>query len=136
MLQPDNKVRNEGISRTTGGFSLPKDHTAPSGIDLNRQLMIHPNSTFVFRVNSDAMKGIGINKGDTVLVDRAIVPKHDQIVLAVVDEEYLVRRFYASHDTVKLLPENSRYQAITQREDREIIVWGVVVTVIRKLIGG
>ena len=125
---------NTSVENLTGGFSLPQG--APSRLlqDIIDHLIIHPNSTFPVHVGSMAMKDLGIFKGDTLLVDRSLEPHHNQIVLAVVDGEFLVRRLHIHQGTTELHPANNRYPIITPREGHEIILWGVAVTVIKRLL--
>ena len=120
------------LSRHTGGFSLPRGESNKPNIDLNDELMMHPNSTFLFRVGSDAMSGVGILKGDYVAVDRAVDAKHNRIVLAVVNNEHLIRRYDASIKPFKLVAENDEYRPIIPSEGMEIAIWGVVVSSFRK----
>ena len=97
---------DKGVDRLTGGFALPREKNRKNGIDLNDLLMVHPNSTFQFRMGTDAMKGAGILKGDTLLVDRSLDARHGMVVKAVVDNEHIVRRFDESGRHPRLMPEN------------------------------
>ncbi|MBR7069620.1 MAG: peptidase [Oxalobacter sp.] len=122
------------VENLTGGFSLPQGEPSRLLKDIIDHLMIHPNSTFPVHVGSMAMRDLGIFKGDTLLVDRSLEPHHNQIVLAVVDGEFLVRRLHIHQGTAELHPANNRYPIITPREGHEIILWGVAVTVIKRLL--
>ena len=57
------------------GFGAAADDYAERGIDLNEQLVKNKPATFFMRVNSDAMIGAGIHKGDIVIVDRSLEVK-------------------------------------------------------------
>ncbi len=119
--------------KLTGGFSLPHGETTSLSINIINHLMVHPNSTFAIHVGSNAMKNLGIFKGDTLLVDRSIPPRHNHVVLAVVNDEFLVRRIYLKHGEMELRPENSRYPIIRQQEGSEIVIWGVVISCIKQV---
>ena len=125
---------SHAVEQLTGGFTLPQQEPSRLLKDIIDHLMIHPNSTFAFHVGNMAMQGLGIFKGDTLLVDRSLEPCHNQIVLAVVDGEFIIRRLHLNHGTAELHPANSRFPIILPQEGHEIILWGVVVTVIKRLI--
>jgi len=78
------------------------------------------------------MVGAGICDADKVIVDKALKPKHKDIVVAVVDGEYTIKRLYQLRGRIELQPENPSYEPITFNEDSELQIWGVVVGVVRK----
>lgn len=80
------------------------------------------------------MIGIGIYDGDTLIVDRSITPAHNQIVLAIVDEEFTVKRFYERGHTVKLLAENLTFPPILLKDGQELRIWGVVTFNLHRLL--
>lgn len=86
----------------------------------------------MFTVKGDSMMGAGICDGDKVVVDKALKPKHKDIVVAVVDDEYTIKRLYQLRGKTELQPENPNYQPITFNENSQLQIWGVVVGVVRK----
>lgn len=115
------------------GFPSPAaDHTQKR-IDLNEHLIRHPEATFIFRVKGDSMVGAGIYEGDALVVDRAIEPRHGHIVLAVLNQEFTVKRLHRRGGVVKLMPENPLYPAWVVREGQELTIWGVVTYNLHKL---
>lgn len=109
------------------GFGAAADDYMERGIDLNEQLIRNKPATFFFRMNSDAMIGAGIFKGDTLIVDRSIRAVSGKIIIAILDGELLVRRFVKYPNSVALVAENTRYGniALNGFDDRANI-WGVV----------
>ena len=118
--------------RISAGFPSPAADYAEDGLDLNRYLVQNKPATFMFTVKGDSMMGAGICDGDKVIVDKALKPKHKDIVVAVVDGEYTIKRLYQSRGRIELQPENLQYEAITFNEGSELQIWGVVVGVVRK----
>lgn len=116
------------------GFPVPHTDSSNSRIDLNDTLLLNPNASYLFRVRGNSMTGAGIFDGDTVIVDRSIEPRHGYIVLAVVDQEYTVKRLFRRGQTIRLLPENPDYAPIELAEGSELEVWGVVTFNLRKLL--
>jgi len=118
--------------RISAGFPSPAADYAEDGLDLNHYLVQNKPATFMFTVKGDSMLGAGICDGDKVVVDKALKPKHKDIVVAVVDGEYTIKRLYQLRGRIELQPENPNYQPITFAEGSELQIWGVVVGVVRK----
>ena len=115
------------------GFPSPAADHAQKRIDLNKHLIRNGEATYVFRVAGDSMMGIGIYEGDRLLIDRSIEPKHNNIVLAVLNSEFTVKRLYRRGGVVKLIAENPIYPPRLIKEEDDFIVWGVVTNNIHKL---
>lgn len=117
----------------SAGFPLPAGDQSHRRIDLNTHLFIHPETSFLFRVQGNSMTDAGIFDGDTIIVDRAIEAQHGYIVLAIVDDAFTVKRLYHKNGHVRLMPENPDYAPIDFSGEQELRIWGVVTTSIRKL---
>ncbi|CAM3694782.1 LexA family protein [Polynucleobacter antarcticus] len=118
--------------RISAGFPSPAADYVEQGLDLNNYLVQNKPATFMFTVQGDSMMGAGICDGDKVVVDKALKPKHKDIVVAVVDSEYTIKRLYQLRGRIELQPENPQYEPITFHENSELQIWGVVVGVVRK----
>ena len=67
-----------------------------------------------------------------MVVDRSVTPRHNQIVVAVVDGEYTIKRLYRTQDRIELRAENSTFPHLVIAADTQLEVWGVVVGVVRR----
>ena len=85
---------------------------------------------FVLRVKGDSMKNVGILEGDHVIVRRQDTASDGEIVVALVDEEATVKRFFRESDHVRLQPENDALKPI---RSRDVVVLGRVVGVCRRV---
>jgi len=112
----------------TTGFESPAQDYIERKLDLNERYIRHPAATFFMRVDSDAMLGAGIARGDVIIVDRSLEPRTGRVVVAAVGGELLVRRLSGKPGETLLLPENPDYAPIAPDEDSTI--WGVVTEVI------
>ena len=101
-------------------------------MDLNDYLVRRKSATYMFTVKGSSMIGASIEEGDKVVVDRSLRPRHNDIVVAVVDGEYTIKRLYKHRGRVELRPENPAYQPMVFEEGSELEVWGVVVGVVRR----
>ena len=119
-------------SRISAGFPSPADDYVEDMLDLQKLLVEHPAATFYLRVTGDSMSGAGILSGDILVVDRALEPAHDAIVVASVDGELTVKRLYHRNGWVALVAENPAYAPIEIDEAMDMRIWGVVCGVVRK----
>jgi DNA polymerase V len=73
----------------------------------------------------------GIFDGDLLIVDRSIEPTTGDIVIAVVNGDFTVKKFYNNGRKVELLPANPKCKKITFVEGEELEIWGVVTNSVR-----
>jgi len=119
-------------SRVPAGFPSPADDYLEATLDLNRYLISDAPATFMVRVKGDSMIGAGIGEGDILVVEKGRTPVHDQIVLAVIDGEFTVKRLHHRAGRLALLPDNPAYAPIEIHSEQELAVWGVVTACIKK----
>ncbi|TVM02595.1 MAG: peptidase S24, partial [Candidatus Brocadia sp. WS118] len=119
-------------TRVSAGFPSPADDHIQKKLDLNELVIKHPAATFFVRVNGDSMKNAGIFHDDILVVDRALDPKNNDIIVCVLNGEFAVKRFVKNKRRIVLYPENPDYTPIEVTEEMEFQVWGVVPYVIHK----
>ncbi len=133
LLQSPARQRMRLVShRLSAGFPSPAADYAEDGLDLNDYLVRNKPASFMFTVKGDSMMNAGIVEGDKVIVDRSINAKSKDIVVAVVNGEYTIKRLYKTAARVELRPDNPAYQPIVFKEGSELEIWGVVVGVVRR----
>jgi len=88
------------------------------------------DSTFVLRVRGDSMVEAGILDGDYVVVRQQQTADNGDIVVALVEDEATVKRFYRESDRIRLQPENRAMEPIYVRDAR---ILGKVVALFRRL---
>jgi DNA polymerase V len=129
------KGSGAGSERKEEG-SKPSNIARPSGqfyensIDLNEELIKNKDSTFFMRINSDAMEGAGIYKGDVVIVDRSLIPENGKIIIAVINHSMLIRYYQNINKKERLVPASSKLAAIEIDVSSEFFIWGTVTYVI------
>jgi repressor LexA len=85
---------------------------------------------YVLRVKGDSMKDAGILAGDYVVVQQAEEARNGEIVVALIEDDATVKRFYREKDRVRLQPANKDFKPIRTRDAK---VLGRVVGVLRKV---
>lgn len=114
-------------STIKAGFPSPADDYVERKIDLNRDLIKNPDSTFYGRVSSDSMEPL-IYVGSILVIDRAEETCHGDIVLAYISGEFCMKRLsISSRGGMMLLSENPAYQPIRITGEMDFSVWGKVV---------
>lgn len=112
------------------GFPSPADDHMEGELDLNKHLVKHPTATFFVKASGDSMIKAGIHSGDILVVDRSLEPKHGKIVIAAVEGHLTVKRLYKRGTKIALLPENDEFDPIEIKNADDLVIWGVVTTVL------
>lgn len=99
-------------------------------MNLDSYLIDHPASTYFVRVKGDSMEDAGIIEGDIVVLDRSIMPKNGDIVIASLEGDVTLKYFEKNDGVLKLVPANISYQPIIVNGPCEIL--GVVTGSVRK----
>lgn len=120
-------------SLVSAGSPSPADDAIESKLDLNQYLVKNPTDTFCVKVSGDSMINAGIGEGDILVVDRRIEAKPGKIVVAAIDGQITVKRLGKIDNKLFLLPENDLYQPIPLEEGNELVIWGVVTSLIRNI---
>jgi DNA polymerase V len=101
--------------------------------DFNALLVENPVATFAVRVSGKSMTGAGIFPGDIAIVNKARVPVNGSIVVAIVDNEFTLKRYRVKGGAIYLQAENPAFTDIKITEGMYFEVWGVVTNSIRTL---
>jgi len=121
-------------STVAAGFPSPADDHIDRYLNLNDILIQHPAATFIVRAQGESMRDGGINDGDLLVVDKALQPVSGQIVIAVHQGDFLVKRLVAVDSTGSkyvLKAENATIQFRPIPVDDEVTIWGVVTSIIK-----
>ena len=121
------------IGSVPAGYPSPLTEQAKELVDINSHLIRNEIATYIFRVHGNAMIDAGIFDGDVLVVDRSIEPKHNDIVLATLNNEFIVKRLYKRAGLIKLISENPIYPPLAINERDDFAMWGVVTNSVHKL---
>lgn len=120
----------QGVS---AGFPSPADDFKEVRISLDKELVKNPESTFYARVSGNSMENAGLSDGDLIVIDRALEPVKNKISVCYLDGEFTVKRIITRGNKLYLKPENKDYNEIEIKDDNQLVVWGIVTYVIKKL---
>ena len=103
----------------SAGFPSPADDYTEENIDLNEHLISNPFSTFFLRVKGDSMINAGIQDKDLIIVDKSLTAKPGDIIIAMIDGEFTIKRLSIKNNELYLKAEN---HIITQTSNLKIIL--------------
>ena len=113
-------------SPVSGGFPSPAQDFAESEFDLN-DLIKSPNATFLMRINGDSMEKT-IANNSLLLVDCKETPRHNDIVVATINNDFTCKRFIRKNHELYLMADNPQYEPIRFNDGDELKIFGVVIS--------
>ncbi|WP_406859102.1 LexA family protein [Acinetobacter baumannii] len=123
--------------RVAAGLPSPAQDDIEQALDLNEYLIRNENATFIVKANSLSMLDAGIDIDDPLIVDRSIPAKSGDIVIALIDNDFTVKRLMIDTQfqppKVWLKAENPDYQNIYIEEGQELVIWGVVTYNLKRM---
>lgn len=133
-INEENSISISVLSTSVpAGFPSPAQDCDSDSIDLNRELIHNPSSTFCARVSGDSMIDCGINSGDLLIIDKALPPHDGSIAVCFIDGEFTVKRLSICNEGIYLTPENRNYPPIRVPEGSNFQVWGIVTHIVKSV---
>lgn len=130
-LKPGKRFFERPIGESVrAGLPSPAADTGPETLSIDEYLVAQPSRTHLIKVKGDSMIDAGIHDGDIVIVEKRVAANIGDIVVAILDNEFTLKRLYREKGRIVLRPENKAYPVIRPRGDAEI--FGVVVGMFRK----
>ena len=115
---------NDSVS---AGFPSPADDYTEENIDLNEHLISNPFSTFFLRVRGESMINAGIKDKDLIIVDKSLIAKPGDIVIAMIDGEFTIKRLSIKNDELYLKAENHNYPDFRFKNHIDVQIWGCLL---------
>lgn len=102
--------------------------------NIEQTLLLPPEfsgeNTFILRVRGESMIEAGILDGDFVVVKQQTHASNGEIVVAMVEDDATVKRYFRESDRIRLQPENSTMEPIYARD---VQILGKVVALFRRI---
>ncbi len=118
------------IGRVTAGEPILAVENIEDTFPLPADLTYNGN-TFILIVKGESMIDAGILDNDYVIVNQQSVATNGDIVVALINDEATIKRFYKETDHIRLQPENSLMEPIILK-DKDVIILGKVIGAFRK----
>jgi len=130
-LKPGRRFFERAVAESVqAGQPTPVSDAIPETLTIDEHLIPNPSKTVLITVKGDSMIDAGIHADDVVVVEKRASAKPGDIVVAIMDNEFTLKRFDRERGRVVLRPENKAYAVIRPKDNAEI--FGVVVGSFRK----
>src|SRR5947199_4813708 len=118
-------------SPVQAGLPNPIEDAPADVLTLDDYLIERPSQTVLVRVKGDSMIDAGVLDGDLVVVEKRAAAQKGDIVVAIVDNQFTLKRLDLEQGRFVLKPENPAYPVI--RPEGTLEIFGVMVGLVRKL---
>lgn len=108
------------------GFPSPAQDYIDLKIDLNKELINNPSSTFYARVKGSSMIDAGISDGDILVIDKSVEPQDGDTAVCFIDGEFTIKFIRIEPNAVYLVPANQKFKKIEVTVDNNFCIWGIV----------
>ena len=122
--QPDN------LRQSRHHFPSPARDMREARLSLDQLTHLHAPQVFPFRASNDSLRGHGIHADDVLIVDRALPPLPGMLVVAVVDNRFVMRELHHEHGRPVLLSSHPDYPPL--KPDGDLQIWGVITFSLRQ----
>ena len=101
---------------------------------IDRSIVKNSNGIFALRVKGDSMINAGILNGDYVIASQQSDAEQGDIVVALIEDEATIKRFYKEENRIRLQPENDMMEPIIiKSNENKVRIIGKIKGVIRKI---
>ncbi len=114
------------------GFPSPAQDYIELSIDLNRELIKHPATTFFACVSGDSMIDANLEDGDILVIDKSLNPKSGDMAVCCIDGDFTVKYIRIEKEVVWLEAANNLYKPIRVTPENDFLIWGIVTYIIKK----
>lgn len=115
------------------GFASPAELWRERSLRLDALFLLHPTTTYFIRAADHALRNLGIEKGDLVIIDRTLEVESGAIVLATLRGAFILRRVRLQGTTTWLESGHPRYPAFAITPEMQYTPWGVALFAVRGL---
>jgi repressor LexA len=135
VFSEDNLVEVPVLGRVAAGQPMLAVHNYEDTVKIDRFFIGQSREVFALRVKGQSMIEDGIFDGDYVFIRKQLKASPGEVVVAMIEDEATVKRYYPEGDTIRFQPANAAMAPIIvhKRDFRSVDLLGVVIGVYRKL---
>lgn len=122
--EPDKMLRVPILGKVAAGTPITAVQTCEGYVDYPASMSRGKSSLFALRVQGESMINAGILDGDIVIVENRRYANEGEIIVALLDDEATVKRFYKENGRIRLQPENPKMEPIYCND---VMILGVVI---------
>jgi repressor LexA len=123
------------IGRVAAGAPIVAEENIEGTVTLDRSLF-KGDGLFTLKVRGESMQDIGVFDGDIAVVKQQQAAANGEVVVAIVDGEATLKRFFKKSDKIVLHAENPNFSDIVVTSPKNVFIAGRLVGIIRKYKSG
>lgn len=100
------------VGKVTAGMPILATENIEDMFQIPINYVKHNNDLFILKVTGDSMIESGILDGDLAIIEQKNVASNGDIVVALIENEATIKRFFKEDGFVRLQPENKNYEPI------------------------
>ena len=100
------------VGKITAGAPILAVENIEDYFQLPIKFVKHDDDLFILRVEGESMIEAGINSGDFAIIEKASTARNGDIVVALIENDATIKRFYKEKDHIRLQPANSSMSPI------------------------
>jgi repressor LexA len=122
------------VGEISAGRPILAQENIEGNIVVDKSIVTNSDGIFALKVKGDSMINAGILSGDYVIVSQQKDAEQGDIVVALIEDEATVKRFYKEKNRIRLQPENDTVEPIIIKpNENQIKIIGKIKGVIRKI---
>lgn len=130
----NNAIEIPIVGEISAGRPILAQENIEGNIVIDKSIVKNSNGIFALRVKGDSMINTGILNGDYVIASQQQDAEQGDIVVALIEDEATVKRFYKEKNRIRLQPENDTMEAIIIKpNENNVKIIGKIESVIRKI---
>ena len=131
----DNGIEVPLVGRVAAGTPIVAEENIEGTVTLDRSLF-RGDGLFTLKVRGESMQDIGVFDGDIAVVKQQQSAVNGEVVVAIVDGEATLKRFFKKNDKIVLHAENPNFSDIVVTSPQDVYIAGRLVGIIRKYRSG
>ena len=100
------------VGKVTAGLPILATENVEDTFSLPIEFVKHDRELFMLKVTGDSMIKAGINEGDLAIIEKTESAINGEIVVALIDNEATIKRFFKEKKNIRLQPENDTMDPI------------------------
>lgn len=127
----NNSVEIPMLGKVAAGYPVLSDQNIDGTLLIDASLIKKGFKYFGLKVRGESMIDDGILEGDTVIVKAQKEAINNDIIIAMLDNDTTVKRYFKKNDRIELIPANKNFNPIVVKNKNEFSILGKVVAVFR-----
>ncbi|KGM95379.1 LexA family transcriptional regulator [Clostridium novyi A str. 4552] len=121
-IVPKEMVNIPILGKVTAGAPILAVENIEDTFPISLNFIPSNKDLFILKVSGESMIEAGILNGDLAIIEKSNTAKNGEIVVALIDNEVTLKRFFKEDKHIRLQPENKNMDPIILEDDSVSIV--------------